>query len=223
MVSSPALITSLILINTLVLLQVVHVYGRIDLRLIRERDLSSQQPCHSCLTSSSSSAVVTEDEDTDDDVIDEELTDDVMSQKRGSFASNSIARRPDDEDLTRYEGTGEKLNGGGNLEITKVEKYPRTPERDTFESNTKQALRRYREWRQENGYGQVLRSRWGRGRRSNLEKDGVRSRSKRSVVGLLEIELPSGEDMNVDEKNVLDSYLTWRENHGYGTLAGRWG
>jgi len=49
----------------------------------------------------------------------------------------------------------------------------------------------------------------------------VPPRRNRSLV--VEIEWPSNEDLSDEERDVLDAYLTWREQHGYGTLAGRWG
>jgi len=95
----------------------------------------------------------------------------------------------------------------------------------------------YREWRRQNGYGQHF-ARWGRdsGRQNDAERrqhddDDEQSnnstaaidhhtRARRSVV--VEIE-PEEEQVPNNERDMLDTYLAWRETHGYGTLAGRWG
>jgi len=51
-------------------------------------------------------------------------------------------------------------------------------------------------------------------------KDQHHQRSRRSVV--VEIE-PAEQQLPANERDMLDTYLAWRETNGYGTLAGRWG
>jgi len=111
-----------------------------------------------------------------------------------------------------------------------------------FEASNR-LLDQYREWRRRNGYGRNN-ARWGRsGPPSERQYDGtarkhskdfnsdkdsltttsnstkVRQRSPRSVV----VEIEPEEELPDNERDMLDTYLAWRETHGYGTLAGRWG
>ena len=96
----------------------------------------------------------------------------------------------------------------------------------------------YRQWRKQNGYGQHF-ARWGRGmdRKDDAEHrkhddDDVTGdeqwkhsivndhrRPRRSVV----VEIEPEKQLPASDRDMLDTYLAWRETHGYGTLAGRWG
>lgn len=108
-----------------------------------------------------------------------------------------------------------------------------------FEASNR-LMDQYREWRRQNGYGQQF-ARWGRGSSpadleddaAHRQKDGDVSsddqsnngttndhrRTRRSVV----VEIEPEEKLPATERDMLDTYLAWRETHGYGTLAGRWG
>jgi len=111
-------------------------------------------------------------------------------------------------------------------------------------------LDQYREWRKVNGYGRHS-GRWGRSAPSaelaqarhhqysgdasvdgdsvTTEKNGttktdiIRHRRPRSVIVEIEPEEQTDEQLPANERDMLDTYLAWRETHGYGTLAGRWG
>jgi len=111
-----------------------------------------------------------------------------------------------------------------------------------FEAN--RLLDQYRAWRKENGYGRNY-ARWGRASATedseeqrtaqqssgdassnkdslttpNGTGNGVHKRTPRSVV----VEIDADNELPVSERDMLDTYLAWRETHGYGTLAGRWG
>jgi len=108
-----------------------------------------------------------------------------------------------------------------------------------FEAN--RLLDEYRAWRKENGYGRNY-ARWGRASATENAEDGaahhhggtdvssekttnnnstnaVHRRTPRSVV----VEIEPEEELPANERDMLDTYLAWREINGYGTLAGRWG
>jgi len=55
--------------------------------------------------------------------------------------------------------------------------------------------------------------------RSNNGTTSDHRRTRRSVV----VEIEPEEKLPATERDMLDTYLAWRETHGYGTLAGRWG
>jgi len=106
-------------------------------------------------------------------------------------------------------------------------------------------LDQYREWRKQNGYGRNN-ARWGRSKSSTdheedgtahqylssdndrlmttssdtKENVGVERRTRRSAVV---VEIKPDDEIPKNERDMLDTYLAWRETHGYGTLAGRWG
>ena len=112
---------------------------------------------------------------------------------------------------------------------------------------TNRLLDQYREWRKEHGYGRKN-ARWGRSSLpTDHEEDGtahqhsgnvssdkdslttqnnstanhvdILRRTPRSIV----VEIEPEDELPVNERDMLDTYLAWRETHGYGTLAGRWG
>lgn len=56
-------------------------------------------------------------------------------------------------------------------------------------------------------------------KRTEKDVDVDRRRGRRSVV----VEIESDEELPDSERDMLDTYLAWRETHGYGTLSGRWG
>jgi len=111
-------------------------------------------------------------------------------------------------------------------------------------SEANRLVDQYRAWRKENGYGRNY-ARWGRAPAMNSQSDGkahlygsdassnrnslmtanngtaneVHRRRPRSVV----VEIEPDEELPANERDMLDTYLAWRETHGYGTLAGRWG
>jgi len=111
-------------------------------------------------------------------------------------------------------------------------------------SEANRLVNQYRAWRKENGYGRNY-ARWGRAPAMNSQEDGtahlyggdassnkdslmsasngtaneVHHRTPRSVV----VEIEPDEELPANERDMLDTYLAWRETHGYGTLAGRWG
>jgi len=107
----------------------------------------------------------------------------------------------------------------------------------SFEASNR-LLDQYHQWRKENGYGRNN-ARWGRAPPTDHEEDisgnassdkesattpsnsmaSVHQRSPRSVV----VEIEHEDELPASERDMLDTYLAWRESHGYGTLAGRWG
>jgi len=138
--------------------------------------------------------------------------------------------------------------GTGNekaAEATKVRATRSSNGHGTSEAQNR-LLDQYREWRKANGYGRNY-ARWGRGIPSTDQKDrtahqhsgnaskdkdslmtpinnttndvDVHRRTSRSVV----VEIEGDEDIPETERDMLDTYLAWRETHGYGTLSGRWG
>lgn len=120
----------------------------------------------------------------------------------------------------------------------------RSPSGYAASESASRLLHQYREWRKQNGYGRNN-ARWGRSTSPTTnEEDGtahqytssdnnllmtsddtkknvdVERRTRRSAVV---VEIKPDDEIPKNERDMLDTYLAWRETHGYGTLAGRWG
>jgi len=148
--------------------------------------------------------------------------------------------------LGRHRRSAESKDSGSEKTTKTPEVAVRSP--SGYSAFDATLLDQYREWRKQNGYGRHN-ARWGR--RSLLrgehedggalkdsgdissDKDSlttptnssanyidVHHRTTRSAVV---VEIEPQEELPDNERDMLDTYLAWRETHGYGTLAGRWG
>jgi len=173
-----------------------------------------------------------------------------LRQLRG-VAKRNVVVRGDDGTVVRLVGRRRRSvdrptagDDNGKSEAPKTRVARSHSGNAAFEAH--RLLDQYRAWRRENGYGRNF-ARWGRSLATDSEENGkeyqysdnasndkdslmtannnnntakeVHTRTPRSVV----VEIEPDEELPASERDMLDTYLAWRETHGYGTLAGRWG
>jgi len=162
--------------------------------------------------------------------------------RRGVSKRNVVVTRVDHGAVVRLLGRHRRSVDTGKRRTSEEASKTRAVRSDNanaaFEAN--RLLDEYRAWRKENGYGRNY-ARWGRasatdetaqahhhgGTDASSEKptdnstavNHVHRRTPRSVV----VEIEPDDELPATERDMLDTYLAWREVHGYGTLAGRWG
>ena len=146
----------------------------------------------------------------------------------GLTASDEESKTTDSRSPTVASGYGERLSGTGNA-------YRMSTKSPSSEENAVQVallnlilarfdeiLAEYKEWQIEHG------SKSNRKKRSIAEEkiperepERLPVRTRRADPAELPFKLP--EKMTPEMQKVIENYLAWRKNNGYGKMSGRWG